>query len=342
MDHKKLIRSASLIHFITNQTECYIKIKNIITNEYLYIDTTKQLENEIEKKAIGTKDGTIFILKPTYTISKCIFSLLPNQDDTKEKYYLMATHDSAIIEKTNNEMNDIYFYLDGTIDKTYICACQNDKNMYGENGRYLYMTENNNIFCNGDPSISSSLWRIEKLNEYQLCKDVRADYENEYNVIDKESKKNINMLFSNVINYFTIFNEQSKLFLNISLNRENSFEHELFGYHEKMNFMLRPVPNENCVYISYYYRNKYINLFTLPKCSEVYAGAPDCDWAKFYIVKKNNQYLFQIFHKESDQNGNYGKFLCMKNENDKYIICCDGCCNGDNTKWSLNYDMKKL
>jgi hypothetical protein len=338
MDNYKEIKSMSLIHFLTNQTECYIKLKNLTTGLYLNIDILEKNNEFLEKKACGKKEGTILILTPTYLLSKCYFKIhIPINLDVQKNFYLTSTHDSAIIKKTYEKMNDNLFYLDGTIDKTYIIANQNDKNMFGENGRYVYMTDDGMIYVNGDQSINSSLWKIEKINEYKKYNDSRTDYKMKYDIVEKESKRNMNTLFSQIIKYFTFFNVKSKKYLNISINNEQTFEYKLFSSNEKMNFTIRPVPNENCVYISYYIRGKYVNIYVIPQTSEVLAGAPDCDWAKFYIIKKNNYYLFQSYHKECDINGEFGKYLCMKEENNEIKIMCDGCVCDDLTKWTCEY-----
>jgi hypothetical protein len=338
MNHFQEIQSMSLIHFLTNQIECYVRIKNIVTGKYLHIDTSPHEPNTIEKKVIGNGDGTIIILKPSYLLSKCYFIVISNvNSELHTKYYLTATHDSAIIKKTIDKCNDSLFYLDGTLDETYICANQIDKNMYGEIGRYLYMTDEDAVYVNGDQSIGASLWKIEKINGYQMFNDIRTDYKEKYDLVEKESKKNMNIMFSSIVKYFTIFNVENNIYLNVSLNKNKTFKRELFGYHEKMNFMIRPVPNENCIYISHYIGGKYVNLYTLPNSLEVYAGAPDCHWAKFYIIKSGNYYLFQCFHKETDKNGNYGRYLCMRNTiQDKYEIMGDGCFNEECSKWMLN------
>jgi hypothetical protein len=39
------------------------------------------------------------------------------------------------------------------------------------------MTDDGIIYTNGDPSISASLWKIEKINTYIRYKDIRTDYD---------------------------------------------------------------------------------------------------------------------------------------------------------------------
>lgn len=339
MNHEQEINSMSLIHFLTNQEECYIKIRNIATGKYMFIDTAQQTHNTIERKLVGMNNGTIIIMKPTHLLSKCNLIVLSNVNtDEQTKYYLTSTHDSAIIQKTVKKCDDSFFYLDGTPDEIYICANQNDKNMYGEDGRYLYMTDENLIYVNGCRNINSSSWKIEKINGYRIFDDVRIDYKGIHEMLERESGRNMGAIFLNTVKYFTILSTKNKMYLNVSLNKCGTFKCDLFGCNEKMCFMMRPVQNENCVYISHYIGGKYINLYTIPNSSEVYAGAPDCHWAKFYIKKCGDDYLFQCFHRESDKYGNYGRCLCMKKSDDgKYKICGDGSCSEETSKWRLEY-----
>lgn len=347
MDKKQQIVSMSLIHFLTNGSDCYIKLKNIATGLYLYIDIINSDSNTLEKSAIGNDNGSLLILSPTYMLSKCCFIIPANINTNKTtRFYLTATHDSALLKKTGERTNDSFFYLQrnnfsNDNNSFYICAYQSDTNMFGEQGRYLYMSDDGTIYVNGDPSISSALWKIEKINEQQIIKDVRTDCDKLFDDVVKESKHNLTLLFPDITKYFNVFNVGCKKYLNISIVNEISGENELFGDDTKMNLILRPIPSENCVYISHYVNRVFMNIYTIPDSIDVYAGAPDCNWAKFYIIKRNNQYLFQCFHRESDINGNYGRYLCMKkihiNDNDKYEIFANGSCDEDESKWTLNY-----
>ena len=48
--------------------------------------------------------------------------------------------------------------------------------MFGEKGRYLYISDNNHIKVDGDISLSSASWKIEKLNEHIISQDIRVNY----------------------------------------------------------------------------------------------------------------------------------------------------------------------
>jgi hypothetical protein len=67
-------------------------------------------------------------------------------------------------------------------------------------------------------------------------------------------------------------------------------------------------------------------------------GAPDCNWAKFYIIKRKNNYLFQCFHRESDPYGGNGRYLCMIQEDetiDKFIVLSNGSIDEKKSMWNL-------
>lgn len=319
-----LEQSASLIHFITNDMSCYVKIKNIKTGLYLQL-----IHPDNSSIVIGNNMGSILLLHPSYITSQ-MYITIPTT-----KLNIIATKDSSILKISLNRTDDAYFRLLGTLSETYICTCQEAYNLFGEKGRYLYMSDDGYIHTNGDPSIESSLWKIEKINAFIPINDIRIDYEKLFLDTMKESRRNLDLLFPNIIKYFTFYNIGHGKYLNISIESENSFNNKLFGDDEKTKFIIRPISNENCVYISYYLNGKFANIYTIPKSNTVYAGAPDCNLAKFYIIRRNNYYMFQCFHRETDVNGNYGKYLCMNKYDNNIIVTSNGCEFDDSARWNI-------
>lgn len=374
--------SASLIHFITNGSQCYVKIKNVKTGLYLRINqivnandcvsTCEYSTNSLsidqnmmtaiikEPSIVGNIDGSILVIHPSYIVSQLYITIPTNLNKICDDYMyasqnnvtesqdcnsiptelnIVATKDSSILKIALNRTDDAYFKLNGTLSETFICMCQDEPNMFGEKGRYLYMSDDGYVHSDGDPSIESSIWKIEKINSYVPMNDIRTDYEKQFLDTIKESRRNLDLLFPNIIKYFTFYNVGCGKYLNISIENENSYENKLYGDNEKIKFIIRPILNENCVYISYYLCGRFANIYTIPKSDVVYIGAPDCNWAKFYIVRRNNYYMFQCFHREADINGNYGKYLCMSNCDNNIIVASNGCEFDDTSRWEIKNIM---
>lgn len=114
--------------------------------------------------------------------------------------------------------------------------------------------------------------------------------------------------------YFSLFNIGCRKYLNISIDANNLLLSKLVGEDSKLKFVIRNISGENCIYLSHYLHNICLNVYSLPNNFDILIGAPDCDWCKFYVIKKNGFYLFQCFHREADINGNYGKYLCMNKD----------------------------
>lgn len=380
---QKHLASSSLIHFLTNGTQCYVKIKNIKTGLYLrinqiinaddctasisgysanglYIDQNMMTAIIKEPSVVGNNDGSILLLHPSYIVSQSYITIPTNLNKICDDYVyvaqnninntldcnavptelnIIATKDSSMLKIALNRTDDAYFRLSGTLSETYICTCHDELNMFGEKGRYLYMSDDGYVHSNGDQSIESSLWKIEKINAYVPINDIRTDYEKLFLDTIKESRRNLDILFPNIVKYFTFYNIGCGKYLNVSIENEKSYENKLFGDDEKTKFVIRPISNENCVYISYYLNGKFANLYTIPKSDIVYAGAPECNWAKFYIIRRNNYYMFQCFHREADANGNYGKYLCMNTCDNKIDVTSNGCEFDDTSRWDIRNIM---
>ena len=363
MDDKRMLnRSTILIHFITNSVKCYVKIRNIKTGLYMkinrlsntseYLNADNNIINAVnfstigDPTIIGDNDGTVLILNPTYINSQTHITIADNgniYDDYNtqgnidigsgcSELNLTTLKNSSILKVSSAKDIETMFKLNGTLDETYICSCSDMENMFGGYGRYLYMTDDGYIHSDGDPSIDSSKWQIEKINSYIPRVDIRTDYEKQYIDVVKESKKNVDILFPNMLKYFTFQNVAHDKYMCISLDLGNIYENELYGDDEKMKFIIRPCLLDNCVYISYYCNGTMMNVYNIPNRSNVHIGAPECDWAKFYIIRRNNHYMFQIFDRVADSHGHIGKYLRMDvNKN----ILSDGCEYDDDAKWDI-------
>lgn len=375
--------SASLIHFITNGSQCYVKIKNIKTGLYLRINqiinaddfmtlTTRYSANSScmdqnmitaiikEPFVVGNNDGSILLFHPSHTISQSYITIPTNLNKICDDYVyttqnninnahdcnavptelnIITTKDSSMLKVALNRTEDAYFELCGTLLETYIRTCHDELNMFGEKGRYLYMSDDGYVHTNGDPSIESSVWKIEKINAAIQVNDIRTDYEKLFQDTIKESRRNLDILFPNTLKYFTLYNIGCGKYLNISIESETSYKNKLFGDDGKTKFVIRPISNENCTYISYNLTGKFANIYTIPKTDMVYAGAPECNWAKFYVIRRNNYYMFQCFHREADMYGNYGKYLCMNKCDNNISVSSNGSEFDDASRWDIKNIM---
>lgn len=350
------IKSKALIHFITNDEPCYVRIRNISTGLYIHLENNesnyvpKYMDYGnpvlVKKKnaIIGDPDGSIIIIRQSYTLSHAcmsIYNITRGDDGQPITKNIAFTNDLSMLSISPFNDANSQFYFMGTLDELYICPNTDELNMFGEKRRYLYMSDDGYVHSDGDPSINSSLWKIEKLNTSILKQDIRTDYKKQFCDILKESKRNIDFLFPSTMKYFTFQNVGCKKNLCVSLKQNMTstktlvdYDSGLIGRDESTNFVIRAIPNENCVYISHYLSGTYLNIYTIPKMDDVFVGAPDCNWAKFYVIKKKNYYLFQCFHREADINGNYGRYLCMMGDDVNKVVA-NGCENDEKSMWLL-------
>jgi hypothetical protein len=365
-DEKYIIRSASLIQFITNGLPCYIKLKNYATGMYLKI---------IDDIICGdVMDGNILIMKPDYTQNNVSFTILDNDKFKNNKIASYPTNSIVKIhnddKKTSDTLSlDTQFYLYGKLNEIKIYSCNQNRNMFGNNGRFMFMSDDGYVHADGGNNMDCIKWQIIKINDPIQYTDCRNDCIKLNKEIALESKKNLEGLFPNIIKHVTFLNISCNKYLQV-LYQENpnnnsylpssigylpksigylpssigylqksiGYDNKLIGSDEKNKFILRPVQDENCVYISQYYNGRYINIYTQPRKNNTLMGAPDCNWAKFYIIKRKEHYLFQCFHRESDPEGGYGRYLCMIQENeneDKYTVLSNGSEKDEKSMWKL-------
>lgn len=370
----KIINSTSLIHFLTNDNEKYVKIKNIKTGKYIYVFDNKRQMNETNEidylftlpqytkqsfvKIIGNNIGTIFCVKPSYD---CKSFSLEIKKDAISMETLKTITGSELKENCNQTVSTIIndnslficheehselkltqikgkntlFYLDGYMTHNKICLNFHERNMHGGKGKYLHMTDDGHIHTDGDYITDETNWKIELVNSEHDIIDVRIDYKDISEQIKKTTKMNIENIFSNILRLFSIYNKRYQKYLNVSINEGLITKNKIFGSDVEQKFAIQPDIVENCIYISYIYSGQLFNIYTIPNLDDVYVGSPKCHWAKFNLLKKNNEYMFRCHKKQVDKNGNYGVYLTMVERNDEYLIRSDGCFDEEESKWII-------
>jgi hypothetical protein len=363
-----LIESASHIHFLTNGQNTYVKLRNVVTNTY--IDIIESYEELVNDVIVCDDIGAFVKITPCYDLSKMyIIVCTPNKmyideqvtgsgveglsvlgsttsiitrNSSMTETYLSAKDNGSVIKNNGNKTVDSMFMLERYKDGFYIKTTNTTPNIYGEEGRYLYVTDDMCVHVDGDKSISTALWTFEKINDIKTIPDIRTDYKKELEKI--LSLKNVRQLCKKIFKYFTIKNQKyNKYMTAFTHSIEQPTQNGVLGSSQITQFVIRPIQSENnisnCVYISYYINGTCYNVYTLPRNKNVYLGAPDCNWAKFYIIEKsNNTYMFQVFHRECDDDGNYGRYLCMKPQNDEgdeFSIMSNGSESDNCSLWVL-------
>lgn len=320
----KTIEAKSLLHFITNDRPQYIRIKNLTMQKYLYIG---------ENNAIyGNDEGTILIITPTYQKEYLTLKCAHNELFLNTNVGITGLS-VATFQITSGNNKEILFYVIGNLNCLYIGNLDETPNIFGAKGRFLYMSEDGTIHTDGDRSIMTSQWVIEKINDVNKPREIRTDYYQLFDNINKESAKNISNFFNNMTRMYTIQNVKSSTYMNVSLEDVSANVGSVISTTMPNKFNIRPSYTDNTIYISYIVDNQYYNLYTIPNDDGIYMGAPDCDWAKFYLVKKNNYYLLQTFHRESDIYGSYGRYICISEVGD--IECQNLKSNGTTTDISM-------
>jgi len=330
--------SASHIHFITNGVPTYVRIKNVANNTYLNVIEPDDIS--FDQTIICDDVGIFFQIMPSYNPAQFHLRLYTQVKNNcgANGWYLFTLPDSSLMKGAGKKDNKSTFILEkGTIGY-YIRTLCTTANIYGDAGRYIYTTEDTCVHVDGDRSMSSAIWDFEKVNERELIKDVRTDYDTEFKQV--MNTRVLSQLFKQTLKYVTIYNKAYNKIMSVYFNSPiYPTRNGVFGGDENTSFVVRPNMIDNSIYISYYASNVCYNLYTLPRNSKAYFGAPDCNWSKFYLIGKgNNVYMFQVFHRETDENGNYGRYLCMRPDNidnTKYRICADGSADEECSHWTI-------
>ena len=310
------LASKSLIIFLTNGNETYVKIKNIEYNKYI------KIQDDSEKKIVvgSDSDYTIFRIVPTYDYSEIkIFDCCSkNKVCVYNNLKLCCLLDDLSISSLNDT-----FCLAGDLKKLYLinnCVTTNN---------CMHMSENNDIHIDGKLNQSNACWIFELINNTQPQIEYRLDYMTEYNNMCNQSKKSIDSLMKNMLEQYTIMNVNTKQYLSAQLFGDLS-KNKVMMSNEQVNVKISRYDDYRIfIYMTFNNENKYF--YTLCEDDDLYIGAPKCDWALFYLIKLDNKYLIQCCHRESDKFGNYGRYLYV---NDKGQIKSNGD-NSFNSHWSI-------
>jgi len=366
--NQKYIKSISLAHFITNDNPKYAKIKNIKTNKYLYVLDCKRIANTHDDyiftpyqncninpiKIIGDNVGSIFCIEFNFNkkgvnlsfdtsiltqetcneILQCEKTDRVDMIDDGKKLYLCKMIDNTNLHVTSIKSKSSVLFLDGNTKRLKMCSNFDEKNMYGEIGQYMFMSDDGSVHIDGDRDSEYSEWIFELINIDRTILDVRNDYVDVIERTMRDAKKSIVSIFPNVLKFFTLFNIECKQYLNIPIVNDDVFNEHVFGSNNKQLLVIQPDLENSCIYLSCFDGIRLRCLFTIPHSSDVYINAPKCDWAKFYIIKHNEYYIFRCNQTETDHCGNFGKYLCMCiDDNKDYIVRSDGSANDAKSKW---------
>lgn len=308
--------SQSLIHFMTNDESCPVRIKNNDTNQYLNVGD-KYTDSIL---IVGRYDQYIFTLKPSYLSFRA--NLLIQKTNQKD-LYLYANEDSTIMKAHEKNSLEAQFYLVGNENSFKILMFCRDKPQM----RYVYMTYDSRILTDGDEGTFGNKWTCEKVNKINLNYELRHDYLSSFEECVKISKKNVIQMFSDIVHMKKIYDIESKSYLNFEI--DSQYQNDSFMDSIGTKFIIRPTEDLDGVYLSLPCGNSYKNLFTLPKNNGLYFGAPNCKWAKFYIIKNSTNIAFQCFHRETNKHGTYGRYLYVCGN----VVLSDG--SLESSKWLL-------
>lgn len=356
-NQRDAIDSTAYIYFITHGNPTYVKLKNVTMKTYLCVIDQPEYNDQImmccsiyndkpipsQLNQLDIKLDLIKIIQPWYiSTAKYPLSHFCMVLHSSNKY-LRAMNNLSLLKLSDDKNDEVMFTLEKTNLGYYIKTTNTSANIYGDAGRYLYVTADGCVHVDGDKSIQTSLWSFEKINEPKKNIDTRSDYEKDIKKL--ECVKKTQSIFKNMMKFYTIQNVFFNVYMTTYINSNESYntesrpisdttihlsQNKLMGTNDPTFFIITPIFLSNYVYISYnpmtsISDNLYFNLFTFPRNPEVYVGAPNCDWAKFYMIDKgNNTFMFQVFHKESDDDGNFGRYLCMREINDELKIMSNG------------------
>lgn len=320
----KQVEAESQLFFITDGQECYVKIKNAITNNHIALKNNELICDDI-------CDNFIFAIKPNiytgnFTISPINF--MEHCHGTQYNYYVISNKDVSkmmcVCEMNVKEQEDKLFLLEKINNKLYIYSTHITPNRYGETGRYLYESGEHEILCDGDKSILTSEWIIEKVNTNIQINDIRSDYETLNKDLLLDTKISIKKIFPTPFKFFLIKKTHCDKYLDVSVGHDYTSQNFLVGSNNSTGFAIRPIIGTTKIYISYQFSD-LMNVYALPNDPHVYLGAPDCLIAQFYLIQYKGHIVFRTCLNEIDEYGNYGKYLNMIKTGDKYVVTFGSC-----------------
>lgn len=328
------IESGSNIHFLTHGIPCFVKIRNAFTGLYLSVPTPTS--TSLDQIFCGDSFGSIFIIKPSFFYYRFNIELVTSLQNVTGTlgWYISTVHDSCMLKGADKNTIESQFYLFKFKDDFYIRTYHEAVNMFGNLGRFIYMTRDPNIYTDGDMTTEGSLWKIEKINDNLPISELRNDYLQIYLEMKNISRKNIKQLFPDITKPIYLRNLTFGKYLSANIIHPGEITDKVKGDDEKMLFFIRPDENNECVYISIQYKDQYLNLYTMPFNGNMFLGAPDCPWAKFYINKVNQFYTFQCYHREANKVGEYGRYIYMLDGPD-FTIASDGASSAEESLWVI-------
>lgn len=340
--------SASFIHFLTNNTPKYVKLRNINGK---YLNIIEPSNTTIDQWFVCDNIGAILKIYPTHNIQYFYLNLeiyMPNIDG-EPGWFIHAISDSTSLKGAGKRSSDAQFMLEQSLNQSnevigyYIKTYHPILNRYMTLGRYLYTTTTmgkqdvHEIHTDGDKSIDTALWNFEFLNEPVKITDVRADYKSAFEQIT--TSPSIKSFLVQFEQKYVIKNKAHNMAISVSCNsiKQPSLNLAICVNNLLSYLYIRPNVNDNSVYISSFHDGKYHNLYTLPRDNKVYAYNGDCNWAKFYLVQKEpNVYAIQVFHREANKRGKYGRYLRVINSDDRYTITSDGNDADKDSWWTIS------
>lgn len=340
------VKSSSIIvQSITNGYICFIKIKNLKYGKYLTImknsDAPIQSNTNYDVYDIfGGDCGTMIKMIPCH--DNIGFYLCVDLDRTSKYISFDRTNNKfTLIDTRINKEKYVEMYCHKADDKCLLICFDdtlNDINRYGTRGKFLSMSDDMYVFCNGDNTSESSLWSIEKVNDIVQQDDIRNDYIDTHRMLKRDTKKNLLAVFPQLTKKYNIFNVGCKKYLNASIHGiDDRTNNVVFGDDRKMDFILFPNIDDGCVYITRMFDDKLFNLIAFPYTSDVSICNTKCNWTKMYVISHNKDIMFRCFHDGISNNGSYGRFLCMTCNDNIYSVSSEGSIDNAMSKWRLEY-----
>jgi hypothetical protein len=75
----------------------------------------------------------------------------------------------------------------------------------------------------------------------------------------------------------------------------------------------------------------------MPRDNQVYTYSGDCNWAKFYLIQKEpNIYAIQVFHREANKRGRYGRYLRITDSENGHVVTSDGNDSDKDSWWTIS------
>lgn len=343
MTSSKIINSFTLIQSITNNGELYVRIRNAKTNMYIgFHRTTEKINSRtmsgfMQQFEVDTdKYGSMFIIRPSIDVTK-VNILVPKCADSYENngspydiaYMRLSSPSTCKILCITKNDDDCSRFMINKCDNGIRLFIDNDgANMFGGNERHVYMSDDGRLQTDGDPSLDTSIWVIEAINDNHSF-EPRADYVELNNELVCESKNCVNSLFPEFNKKFAFYNIGCKKYMNIHESTVGINDDVLYGSDCKYAFTLRPNMDSGTIIIS----TNVGNLCASPKTKQLYVCNDVSELCKFRLLRRNGYFVVCPAGKISTDNGQYGSFVCMSPNGDNVHVVEDE--SNVYTKWNI-------